>query len=174
MNDKESFIKDIEYDIENLIIPAETVIIDLNSDYKCRHDNCNRIKYSNSYCKIHYYRDRKNIDMDKRIRNRSVSPICEECGKETDGKGCWNMCSSCYKKKRRKIIKDKCIEIKGGICSVCGGKFNSCVYDFHHLGNKKEDIGILINKSKLDILWDELAKCILICSNCHRELHFKD
>jgi hypothetical protein len=67
----------------------------------------------------------------------------------------------------RKYIESK----KIGGCSQCPEK-ESCCLDFHHTGSKK--IGI----AKLSLAgwsWkridEELAKCILLCSNCHRKLH---
>lgn len=75
-------------------------------------------------------------------------------------------------KTHRQKIKEKSIEYKGGKCEKCG--YNKCnrALEFHHLDPKEKDFTI----SKYSVLsWDkikkELDKCILICSNCHRELH---
>ena len=82
-------------------------------------------------------------------------------------------CNSCSVNTRRKGVKDRCIEYKGGACSVCG--YNKCkrALSFHHLDPSKKDFGV--NKANAARSWDslknELDKCILLCANCHMELH---
>ena len=57
-------------------------------------------------------------------------------------------------------------------CSICG-EDRWWVLDFHHTDpNKKEKhISHLIESPKK--LQEELKKCIVVCSNCHRDLHYK-
>ena len=75
-------------------------------------------------------------------------------------------------KTHRQKIKEKAIGYKGGKCERCG--YNRCIraLDFHHLDPNKKDF--TIGNYKI-LSWDkiksELEKCILICSNCHREIH---
>ena len=66
-------------------------------------------------------------------------------------------------------------QLKTPGCALCG--YNTCVaaLDFHHVGSKLFYItreGIK-NKSNQEIA-DEIAKCILLCANCHREVHHCD
>lgn len=76
--------------------------------------------------------------------------------------------------KRRRELKRLSVEYKGGECSKCG--YNRCIaaLEFHHLDPTKKDFGI--GGSKQTSSWKkiqiELDKCILLCSNCHREEHF--
>ncbi|MBU2578872.1 hypothetical protein KKA09_02030 [Patescibacteria group bacterium] len=75
--------------------------------------------------------------------------------------------------KRRKKIREMAIEYKGGKCILCG--YNKCIQslDFHHVGNSKKDFGISdrgYNRS-WERVKQEIDKCILVCANCHRELH---
>ncbi len=73
--------------------------------------------------------------------------------------------------KRLKKIKIDLINVLGGKCSRCG--YNKCVsaLEFHHLGDKEDNIAHIIkNKSKEKAL-KEVKKCILLCANCHREVH---
>lgn len=54
-------------------------------------------------------------------------------------------------------------------CSVC--KYNKCAsaLEFHHNGDKEFSISKFYgNIEKLKI---EMDKCIILCANCHRELH---
>jgi len=79
-----------------------------------------------------------------------------------------------YNRVRKQILKVKAIEYKGGKCEICRGVFHPSSYDFHHIDPSKKDYQ---PSASLDRNWEiaslELDKCILICSNCHRELHFK-
>jgi len=75
------------------------------------------------------------------------------------------------KMERRKKLKGELVEIFGGKCSKCG--YNKCIdaLDFHHEGNKEESISKLINNNSREKILKEAKKCILLCANCHRELH---
>jgi predicted HNH restriction endonuclease len=48
------------------------------------------------------------------------------------------------------------------------------VLDFHHIKDKREGIATLSRKGSLRLLKEELKKCIPVCSNCHREIHYKE
>lgn len=76
---------------------------------------------------------------------------------------------------RTLAYKMKAIEILGGECSKCG--YNDCLasLDFHHIDPKtKNPDGLKMNVRSWNKLLKELNKCILLCSNCHREYHFKN
>ncbi len=80
-----------------------------------------------------------------------------------------------YKKQaqtRMKKYKVILIEYLGGCCKICG--YDKCpnALDFHHTKDKKEMISrMLANCNGLKKLKQEADKCILLCANCHRELH---
>ena len=62
-------------------------------------------------------------------------------------------------------------------CADCGVKYPSKVMDLHHLdGEEKEEaISIMSRKTTLPKIKRELAKCIVLCSNCHRiRTHYPD
>lgn len=75
--------------------------------------------------------------------------------------------------KRRKKIKSWAIEYKGGKCSLCGYKRYQGALEFHHLDSFKKDFGL--SMAGLTRSWErtkkELDKCLLVCSNCHKEVH---
>ena len=62
-------------------------------------------------------------------------------------------------------------EARGGKCVKCG--YNKCIkaLEFHHLDPSKKDFTISNDHFKLLDAVNESKKCILICSNCHKELH---
>jgi hypothetical protein len=57
-------------------------------------------------------------------------------------------------------------------CRICGETDVACL-DFHHrLGTQKDGtIAALMRNRSMAVLQAELAKCELLCSNCHRKLH---
>lgn len=65
------------------------------------------------------------------------------------------------------------VEYKGGVCERCNKTYPDYVYDFHHLsGDTKLDNPSAKIKGSWDVAKQELDKCIMVCANCHRELHY--
>jgi len=65
---------------------------------------------------------------------------------------------------------------KGGKCEICG--YNKCLgaLDFHHLNPNEKDFSISDSSKyhNLEEMKKEVDKCILVCANCHREIHYVD
>lgn len=81
-------------------------------------------------------------------------------------------CNSCYVNKRRHGLKEKCINFLGGKCENCG--YSKCkeALDFHHLDPSKKDFNISGSHARSwSKIEGELKKCVLLCANCHREIH---
>ncbi len=73
--------------------------------------------------------------------------------------------------KRRRKIKLMSIEYKGGKCQICGYNKYPGALDLHHFkGNKSFGIADKGYTRSWDTVKKELDKCILVCSNCHREV----
>jgi hypothetical protein len=81
-------------------------------------------------------------------------------------------CSACTSKLRRRNIKAKAVEYKGGKCQKCGYKKCVGALDFHHIDPNQKDFTISNNSGKWENLKKELDKCELLCKNCHAELHY--
>jgi len=66
------------------------------------------------------------------------------------------------------------IELLGGCCKVCKYDRNLSALEFHHRDpNGKDsqlDMRTLSNRS-MEYILEEVSKCDLLCSNCHREYH---
>ena len=83
-----------------------------------------------------------------------------------------------YATKKRNEFKQKCVEYKGGSCK-CG--YNKCLaaLEFHHRDPNEKDFSIssMMLTSVTPMPWElvskELDKCDLLCTNCHREEHYK-
>lgn len=54
-------------------------------------------------------------------------------------------------------------------CADCGGEFPPICMDFHHAaGEKVDDVGHLGRYASEEMVLEEIAKCDVVCSNCHR------
>jgi 5-methylcytosine-specific restriction endonuclease McrA len=71
----------------------------------------------------------------------------------------------------RKRTKLKLIEYKGGKCELCGYSKCARALEFHHLNPDEKDFSISGRSLSFDKLKSEVDKCILVCSNCHSEIH---
>ena len=75
--------------------------------------------------------------------------------------------------KRRKLIRERAVALLGGKCQLCG--YARCIgaLEFHHPDPSKKDFSI--SADGMTRSWErvkaEVEKCILICANCHREVH---
>lgn len=82
-------------------------------------------------------------------------------------------CNSSAVQRRRRKIKQMAIEYKGGECFYCGYKKSLSALQFHHVNPKKKDfaIGAVKQSKSWETIKKELDKCLLVCANCHFELH---
>lgn len=79
-------------------------------------------------------------------------------------------------KKRALLRKYEEIMRRGGACEICGYCKNIAALEFHHKNPEEKEFNIDMRKFSnmtLEKLEAELEKCILVCANCHRELHNK-
>lgn len=78
-----------------------------------------------------------------------------------------------WQKDHRKKRKARIVDLLGGKCTACGLVDDPVIYDLHHLNPEEKDVGI---GEILDFKWEtiekELQKCVLLCANCHRKIHF--
>jgi predicted transcriptional regulator len=88
---------------------------------------------------------------------------------------CW--CKECNNRityEKQCQLKIDAMEYKGGKCCLCG--YNKCkgALDFHHIDPEKKEFAIgSLRAYRWDIVKPELDKCILVCKNCHAEIHAK-
>ena len=71
-------------------------------------------------------------------------------------------------RQRQKI---KLIEYKGGCCEKCGYNKSISALQFHHLNPYEKDFTIGGSSYSFEKLKIEVDKCIMVCSNCHIEIH---
>jgi hypothetical protein len=76
-------------------------------------------------------------------------------------------------KRRRRKLREMARSLKGDKCAICG--YNKCarVLSFHHIDPSKKDFSL--SEKGLTRSWEkikeEIKKCVLLCANCHLEVH---
>ena len=62
----------------------------------------------------------------------------------------------------------------GGKCQICSYDRCSSALELHHIDSSQKEFGfggIRANPKAIAEIKEELKKCILLCANCHREVH---
>jgi predicted HNH restriction endonuclease len=74
---------------------------------------------------------------------------------------------------RRRKLKEMAVDYKGGKCMVCGYKRCPAALDFHHIDPTKKDFSLSVRglTRSWERIQSEVDKCLLVCANCHREIH---
>lgn len=132
----------------------------------------------------------------------AVIKICKECGHEKPHhwmntlKTYRHRCHDCHseynrqyrhntqnKKRRTELIRNNkqatkkyLVNLLGGKCQKCGLK-DECpaIYDFHHRDPKVKDKTVSFTHAEYVSarIKREIKKCDLLCSNCHRRIHWE-
>ena len=133
----------------------------------CRREGCGKEFQANKneqqvfcskYCREKDWREKNRAKLNQKVREYRRKRYVKE--------GAWYDNSP-----KSKANKAWMIEIKSRPCVDCGGTFDVCCMDFDHKeGTKKEyNIGTMFaHHYSRELIEIELAKCELVCSNCHR------
>lgn len=72
-----------------------------------------------------------------------------------------------------RMLKVKLVELAGGKCVRCG--YNKCIaaLEFHHRDPDAKELSLSKVRSLTPKILAEVEKCDLVCSNCHREIHWQ-
>jgi hypothetical protein len=105
------------------------------------------------------------------VKGRGLCGICKSCTKKqaTDYK---KKHPERYKKYQRTTV-ERLIETKKVAkerpCADCGVQYPHYVMDFDHREDKKFTISKMAGRVSQQRLKEEIAKCDVVCANCHRE-----
>lgn len=85
------------------------------------------------------------------------------------------MSSYQHVKEWRHNTKQKLIEALGSCCQICKYNKSNSELEFHHIDPNEKDFTFAKYMGSCVKPWKKLAeeasKCILLCANCHREVH---
>ena len=111
---------------------------------------------------------------------RAVIKHCKRCGvvieERIHGQQYCNPCAVLSEKASDQQQRDKVFDtwhsfkIEQG-CSICGYNRNSAALEHHHIGGKD---GAITAADWYRGRTEELKKCVLVCRNCHTEIHFSN
>ncbi len=118
------------------------------------------------------------LNCNNKLSKKQIKYCCKSCKqnswqikKRSEYKSKTGLSLQSSKGVLRKIV---FINELGGMCGSCGYNKNISALEFHHVNPKTKNFNIdarTISNLSMDKIRIELAKCVLICSNCHRELH---
>ena len=142
-------------------------------------DDKNRNLQNRKYClECSPFKSQNKIKLEKRDNTN-----CLNCSVELKGNQRMYCSVKCkfsnfgsYKSQKKRRLKGKkdLVLMKGGCCEKCKYHKNLRALEFHHKNPKLKSFGIsyttIASKSWKRIL-EEIDKCQLLCSNCHREHH---
>ena len=86
-------------------------------------------------------------------------------------------CKVCYNKnaqdRKNKVLNEILQELNLSLeCSVCGYKRNKAALCFHHVNSEEKDFSFSGTRFMAkETLKAEVAKCVILCQNCHMEEH---
>jgi hypothetical protein len=86
-------------------------------------------------------------------------------------------CKECSESERQRFSSEKLDLVKeryGTHCVRCGYSKCYAALEFHHPNPREKEFipsSLIHNASPVETLFKELDKCVLLCANCHREIH---
>ena len=128
-----------------------------------------------SRCKLAKYVDQYNK---KSSSKDGLSTYCKDCNKEklkehyNSNKDYYHNKSKDYSKKLQNWLEDYKKDFK---CLKCG-EHRHWVLDFHHRepSQKENTVSTMLRTSSRQKILEEIEKCDILCSNCHRDLHYQE
>ena len=122
---------------------------------------CNKCRLEKPITEFHHHRGNKD----------GLQQQCVLCKKSTDAAG-YRKHKDWYLKRneeRRKRIREIVRDLKSAPCVDCGKSYPYYVMDFDHRSNKYFTVSVGAHRGiGIDTLLQEIDKCDVVCSNCHR------
>lgn len=77
--------------------------------------------------------------------------------------------------KRKIAIRKWFGEYKSKLCCSKCSENHPATLDFHHKSGKDKKMGVTLmayHGYAVECILDEISKCLVLCANCHRKIHF--
>ena len=98
----------------------------------------------------------------------------------TEADKCDLLCANCHRRRHHyrgtvtaRGKKARAIRLMGDRCGGCSSVVPDSLFEFHHWDSREKKFGI--SRDGLSRRWEaiaaELLKCVMLCANCHREVH---
>ena len=153
----------------------------------CLVKNCGKPFYARGYCRSCFFKA-KYVGLIENLPPKLRFCTVGGCGKKHSSKGFCEKHYRMYKvSKNPNIYKDieskrierarynkkRAVDIMGGKCSICGYAQNIASLEFHHTDPSKKDHTPknLFRDKDFDKTMLEIKKCVLVCKNCHTDIH---
>ena len=132
---------------------------------------------------------------EKKVKEKLFCVICETELQGNQKMYCCNNCkakahynkrkdqslktgNTAFSQERRGITRKlELIKNMGGGCSKCGYNKNIGALEFHHIDASQKELKLdkrTLSNVSFERIYEESKKCILLCANCHRELHYPE
>lgn len=115
---------------------------------------------------------------------------CTYCGRDFKSLTKQIYCNSCLKRylkqsfprssTQKRMIRNRIfitLYKKNKKCKMCGYSKYPEIMDFHHKNSRAKEKSVselMRTLQPIDKIKREIEKCVLLCPNCHREVHLKE
>lgn len=114
----------------------------------------------------------KPVECFNKKSGEGVQPYCRECDNNA-AKERYQAKKGTYiarRETRRQALAAKVRKLKEVPCADCGKEYPYYVMDFDHVrGDKAGNVSSMISNKDNKKILEEVAKCEVVCANCHRE-----
>jgi hypothetical protein len=154
----------------------------------CNTTDCKRKHYARGFCRSHYAKLRRSKRLGLLPPPEPKFCSVDGCGKLFSAKG---LCEKHYREhkvkanpvrygnsdkkrtERARHNKERVVRKMGGRCVLCGYNKNIACLEFHHKNPLEKEFTpkTLLRGKDMTIIMKEINKCILVCKNCHTDIH---
>jgi ribosomal protein L44E len=99
--------------------------------------------------------------------------LCANCHRTRHAREDANLVDMHPSAESRRRTKLRAVAWFGGTCHGCDQAHSAQLFDFHHWDASDKQFGIATDgiARSWDKILAELEKCVMLCANCHREVH---
>jgi len=142
---------------------------------EARGGRCEDCGYDVSVAALEFHhRDSKTKEFGVGNFNGSWERLVAEAAK------CDLLCANCHRRRHHyrgtvaaRGKKTRAIHLMGDRCGGCSSVVPDSLFEFHHWDAREKKFGI--SRDGMSRPWEaiaeELLKCVMLCANCHREVH---